>query len=807
MKYQLRDYQQEWVRQVFAHWANGKKRVLGQLPTGGGKCLVKDTPVLMYDGTIKAVQDVVPGDILMGDDSTARTVQSICTGEEMCYDITPVKGKPWGCNESHILSLVCNANSGRFTRGEVYDVSVREYFCLSKTDRHVLKQYRVGVEFPDLKKSLKINPYFLGLWLGDGNSNMIAITNPDKEIISFLKVSGYGVRNMEKRVGKCQTWLFPARENQRLYSSFKELSLFKNKHIPHQYLTSSRTERLDLLAGILDTDGHLTNGGFEIAAKSNQLAADIIFLAKSLGLAAYSSTKMVKLKGWEEARPYNRIFISGNTSEIPCRVERKRAAPRLQVKDHLRTGFKITPRGVEQYYGFEIDGNRRFLLGDFTVTHNTVIFNHITALAAAKGKRVLIIADRQELIFQSWTKLWDGHGIHAGIIMAGQAPAYQLPVQIASIQTLNRRSFPPDIDLIIIDECRGSVSPQYAAVFAQYPNAHYLGVDATPIRTSGQGFDHLYDEIVVGPGIKHMEQIGALVPANFKVNAFNPGVLDRVGKIGGDYNERELSKAVNNEGMIGDLVASKLKWAPGLKTMVFAVDIAHSLSIVERYRKAGIEARHVDGDMKEERVKTFSDFKAGKFEVLSNVGIATYGYDEPSVMAIQLARPTMSLALYLQMVGRGARPYQGKSYYTLLDHGNCIYEHGLPNAERKWTLKGKVQVKKNKVYSAVINGQKKIFTGRDMPLELDNSTLEEVDERTIEFVGNMRKFDKIRERQIRRGYKPLWSYFQYAQKYPEALGLEELKGIGSKLNFNPGWAYRKFEELSRKDLLCEKNEK
>lgn len=799
-KYALRDYQLLLVGQVFQHWKEGRKRVLMQSGTGTGKCLVKGTPVLMFDGTIKPVEEIQVGDVLMGDDSTPRIVLTTTTGTELCYDIVPVKGQKWGCNQSHILSLVCNGNSGAFKKGNTYDISLRQYLSLSKSDMHVLKQYRVGVDFSAAEIELPIAPYFLGLWLGDGTSRQVSISNPDSEIIEYLREFG-SVRNMEKRDGKCPVWLFPSAENKGLICAFKGLELLENKHIPQAYKTAPRHERLQLLAGILDTDGHLTNGGFELCAKSDKLANDILFLARSLGFAAYMRTKHVKLKGWEESRPYNRIYISGDTRVIPMKISRKKAAQRGQVKDVLRTGFKVEPRGKEAYYGFEIDGNRRFLLGDFTVTHNTVMFNHIINLAYKKGKRILVIADRRELITQTWQRLWDAHGIHAGIIMSGHAQAFSIPVQIASVQTLNRRTFPPDIDLVVIDECRSSTSPSYAPIFQYYADAHFLGVDATPIRTSGQGFDHIYDAMVCGPSIKAMEAAGALIPAKSFINPINQTVLDKIKITAGDYNEQQLARAMSADNITADLVASWRRYANGKKTLVFAVDIEHSKAIVSQYKKAGIEAAHVDGSFgTDQRDQIFKALKSGRIQVLSNFGIATYGVDFPWLEAVQGARPTKSLSLYLQMCGRGARPFEGMSNYTLLDHANWIMEHGEPNAERRWTLKS-TATKKPKTKKFLVKQQGKqiqIMSEREAPEQSEGVELVELTPETLAFYKNAKKFDTIHRRQQSAGFKPLWAYFQYASKYPDDMGLQELQYIGTKLGFKPGWGYYKHKELQEK---------
>lgn len=437
-------------------------------------------------------------------------------------------------------------------------------------------------------------------------------------------------------------------------------------------------------------------------------------------------------------------------------------------------------------------GKKRVMLQLPTGAGKTILFNHRAAIAAQKGFRVLIVADRRELIQQAWSRLWQASGIHAGIIMAGHSPAYMLPVQIASVQTLNRRSFPPDIDIVIIDEARGSVADSYKAIFDQYKDSYFLGVDATPIRTNGQGFDHLYDHMVTGPTIKALEEAGSLVPGRPFINPLDPRLLDKIKITAGDYNEKELSAMVSNESMTADLVASKLKHAPGLKTIVFAVSIHHSKLIIEQYRKAGISAAHVDGEMPSaERDAIFKAFKIGKYEVLCNVGIACYGFDEPTIQCVQLARPTKSLALYLQQIGRGTRPWPGKENYILLDHANCIIEHGLPNTDRKWTLKGKKKEKaKPRQFKIKVGDEEKIVSGRDFPEQMEGVELQEIDEVTL----RMADFDTMKQAAMERGWKPLSSVYRYLEKYPDC-GVPELQYIEKKLGFKSGWWKYKWEEL------------
>jgi len=348
--------------------------------SGQGKCLAKGTPVLMFDGSIKNVEDIKVGDKIMGDDSTPRIILSLARGREDMFDVIPVKGDKYTVNRSHILSLTNCSNSygGKGKR----DISVDDYLKLTDSNKNVLKGYRVKIEFK--KRSTPIDPYFLGCWLGDGSSHEITISNPDKEIIKYLKDycerGGLKIKNSEKRKGFCPVWRitgFNGREKT-LLNNFKKLNVFNNKHIPNVYKINDRKTRLELLAGLIDTDGHLFDNCYEIITKSEQLRDDILYLTRSLGFASSTKLKKGTIKSINFVGYYHKIIISGDIVKIPVKIKRKKGAIRKQIKNVLHTGITLKSVGVGDYYGFEIDGNKRFLLGDFTVTHNTTFMRTLT---------------------------------------------------------------------------------------------------------------------------------------------------------------------------------------------------------------------------------------------------------------------------------------------------------------------------------------------------------------------------------------------------------------------------------------------
>lgn len=355
-----------------------------------GKCLKKGTKILLHNGTFKNVEDIVVGDILMGDDSTPRNVLGLGRGREMCYDIISNKWKKWGCNESHILSLrICSSNVIKgYSKNDIINIPVKDYVKLSAFAKQHLMLYKVGVEYKE--NTHDVAPYLLGLWLGDGRSNRMRIYNIDHEIELYLneytKEKKYSLLKNTDRVNcNCYSFVDTINSNfstECVISNFLlKNNLKDNKHIPDSYLIDSRKQRLELLAGLLDTDGHKSSSSrnYEITQKSKKLADNILTLAQSLGFGASMFMKKASMKrkdGTVYFCDVYRINIFGDDlHEIPCKIARKIfykvEKPHKNKRNPLRSGFHVVLTGEEEYYGFSIDGNKLFIIEDFQVTHNT----------------------------------------------------------------------------------------------------------------------------------------------------------------------------------------------------------------------------------------------------------------------------------------------------------------------------------------------------------------------------------------------------------------------------------------------------
>lgn len=313
-------------------------------------------------------------------------------------------------------------------------------------------------------------------------------------------------------------------------------------------------------------------------------------------------------------------------------------------------------------------------------------------IALRRGGRVLWVAHRTELVDQAARSLLR-LGLDVGVIKAGRAPNESALTQVASIQTLSRRTLPP-ADTVVIDEAHHAVADSYGVLFREYPHAGFLGLTATPFRLDGRGLGDVgFREIVVASTVRDLCDARDPGPFLVEPTVFAPAgpSLSDVGMVAGDFNQGQLGAAMSGPKIVGDVVTTWAERAKGRRTVLFAVNVEHSLTMLARFKAAGIAAAHIDGTTKdEERAATLRALAEHRIDVLCNCMILTEGWDLPALEVAVVARPTQSLQLHLQMLGRIMRACDGKAGALVLDHAGNYRRHGLPTRPIGYSLDGKV---------------------------------------------------------------------------------------------------------------------
>lgn len=427
----------------------------------------------------------------------------------------------------------------------------------------------------------------------------------------------------------------------------------------------------------------------------------------------------------------------------------------------------------------------------------TVVFSHIAAAAVAKGRSVLVLVHRRELIRQASEKL-TAAGVAHGVIAPGHAATTDA-VQVASVQTLARRleqmrQAPPR--LIIVDEAHHAVAGQWRAILDGFTEAHLLGVTATPIRSDGAGLGAraggVFDALVCGPSIADLVAEGHLVRARVFAPAVAPE-LTGIRTRGGDYETAQLAEAMSAPQVIGCAVEHYRRNAAGLPTVLFAASVHHAEAVTEAFRAAGIRAVAVSGATPQaERDAAIAGLATGAVEVLCSCDLISEGLDVPAIGAVILLRPTKSLALYLQQVGRGLRPADGKAELVVLDHAGNTLTHGLPDAPRRWSIgglwpkpppKGSTTKLFCAACAAVVPRAAKECGNRgspmrplEQPLQCGDGALTEV---TPEAVARM---NVLRTR-------PVWELLREVQSVDDLAAIQRARG------FKPGWVWHKWQEI------------
>ena len=664
-----RDYQIKIVDEFFKH-INEKLLPGGLLdiPCGFGKCLSKNTPIIMYDGSIKMVQDIKVGDQLMGDDSTPRNVLSLARGREMMYDIIPNKGDKYTVNESHILSLKCSTNhSKKYRKGEIYDISVKDYLNLPKCfhgPAGPLLGYRVPIIFP--KKDIIIDPYILGYWLGDGNSGNAGITSEEPEVVCYFKEYCEKINcditqnkdSITTRHSLHYSITGKQINNKRmpnvLLNNLRKYNLINNKHIPHDFKCNSRENRLELLAGLIDSDGSLMGNGYDIIQKNEKLLDDIIYLARSLGFAAYKNIckKNCIYKGEKREGTYYRTFIHGKgLEEIPVKCERKKCLPRKQIKDVLVTRIKVVKKEQDDYYGFELDGNRRYVLGDFTVTHNTIMALYI--IAKLKLKTLVIV--HKEFLLNQWIEKINEFLPDAkiGKIQGQIIDIEDKDIVIGMLQSLSMKEYPEDtfdsFGFTIIDECHHISAEIFVRSLQKIVTKYILGLSATMERKDGltKVFKMFIGDIIYK--MKRDKDEGVLIKAiKFATQdeEFNTIEYDFRGNVKYSTMISKLCSFNNRTEMIISVIENELKLNNKQQIIVlgqFKNILTYLYKAIE-HRNIGTVGYYIGG-MKEDQLKK-SELKQ---IIIATYSMAAEGLDIKTLTTLILATPKTDIE---QAVGR-----------------------------------------------------------------------------------------------------------------------------------------------------------
>ncbi len=449
-------------------------------------------------------------------------------------------------------------------------------------------------------------------------------------------------------------------------------------------------------------------------------------------------------------------------------------------------------------------GHQKVLLQAATGAGKTIIACEMIRRATAKQKRVLFIAHRKEIINQTSDKL-ELFNIEHGVIMANHSRVNNHAVQVASIQTLTRRD-KPQADLLIIDETHLACSTSFLKILEHYADATVIGLTATPIRLDGRGLGKIYGDIVQVVPMAQLISEGHLV----KPRVFAPFKPDMKGvrKNKGDYDATETAKLMDTKEITADIVKhwqksnmldfEKLEKVENLrkpeihrKTIVFASSVQHSKNLVAEFQHAGISAKHLDANTPAtERDATLQAWRDNEFTVLSNCGLFIEGLDVPDASCCILARPTKSLTIYLQAVGRVMRPAENKTDCIILDCAGLTYEHGFVDDHREWTLNGRIKRPKDDApavhiceecfaaYSKAEHPNECPECGFETPTERRETKHADVDmiELTPAIVAQMRA---KRIRQIEMG---------------KCKTLDDFIELGRLRGYKAGWAYIKWNE-------------
>lgn len=700
MGFELRPYQKEAV-DAGLKFLTGRSKKPGIIVAPCG-CHAKGYGILMYDGTIKKVEDIVVGDRVMGDDGTPRTVLELHNGIDDMYEIRPLKGKPFIVNKGHIMSMY-RLKDKRKDGPSIEEVSIGEYIKFAPYHKTILKLRRPnGFDFEESKKNMPLDPYFLGLCLGDGSiTSSLSITTQRQEIVeylySFVKQYNMYIRVAEKKGtnNKSKSYFLSkgcGRGGNPIINAIKDIGLYNrksgDKFIPIQYLTSNKENRYKLLAGFLDTDAYYNKSGkgYEYCSKSETMMKQFVLLCRSLGLLCSGySCKLV------DGVKYYRTGIYGNLENIPVRVGIRKGANRIINKNPYVVGFKVEYVGKGEYYGFTTDGNHLYLDEQCFIHHNSGKSLIISKIAHEINRPTLVLQPSKEILEQNYAKAVS-LGSEPTIYSASCGIKELSAMTYATLKSIKKdvaRLKDIGIDTLLIDECHSGYSPEEGSEFMEFmngfPEAKVLGFTATPcrLRTYSSMLEGNYsklnmltkDEHNFFKKIVHVTQIQELTsqgfwcPLKYERWSFDESAL-MLNSTGAEYTNESIKESIVRNGLNNSIYKRLLQLMNERKAILVCMDSIESCNRISEFMNARMGA--ITGVVtslttKKKREQIISDFKEGKLKVVFNYSTLATGFDFPELDCVMFGRPTFSYSTYYQILGRAVRIHPDKKEVLIVD--------------------------------------------------------------------------------------------------------------------------------------------
>ena len=604
--------------------------VLATAPTGAGKCHPAGTLLLMHDGAIKDAADIRAADRLMGPDSRPRTVLSTSTGYGPIVKIVPERGEPWRCNDQHVLTLFHAAPTDTTGRERIRpenltDISVADYMRQPPAWRlthHLVRSGPIDFQEPQSAHDRRhAPPYVLGADIAAHNSSPTGPT----------------------------------------------------LRIPQPYRTAPRRQRLQLLAGLIDAHQQTCETGYVYPSASRPLADDVAFVARSLGFDARI------LPEAPSAPARYSVAIRGPVQHIPCRGTANTTTRVRSATPVRHTPFQVLPDGEEPYYGFTLDGDGRYLLADFTITHNTVMFSDIIRRARVRDYQCDVIVHREELLKQSVNAIRIQTGEEPGVIWRDRQE-WDAPIRVITHGTLQSRpELPPDIrrpHLLNLDEAHHAAAPGWVNTIRLLAPRWLIGWTATPFRHDRHPLvpdPFALTVRIVTPA--DLIKAGHLVPPI----VVSPLLSDQNG------NPQQIGKAANLPAIYLQAVRHALS-RDRSKIILYvsgtpsATPGAISVQTRDLLHRHGIPAAVIhDGSSSRHRQQAQTAFQSRTTAVLINYMTLTEGFDATDVDCVILGRNTRSESTLIQMIGRGLRTHPGKKDCLILDFTGRQDVHDIIN--------------------------------------------------------------------------------------------------------------------------------